>query len=664
MPPIARDRTQGQDQNQGRITPAGDTPETAAVAPERRFPDALRGMLPHIPDEPGVYLMRDAAAGVIYVGKARSLRKRLSSYVSASVKSDMKTGVLVKKIADIETIVTASEKEALILESTLIKRYRPRYNVTLKDDKRYPSLRLDAAHPYPRLSIVRKPKRDGALYFGPYASAHAVRQTLKIINKTFKLRKCTDREFRLRTRPCLHCQMQGCLAPCCRDVDRKEYAEMVREVVLFLKGRTPDLIRKIKAEMVAAAEAQDFEMAARLRDKMFALERTIEKQVAVSTDVRDRDVIACARHADLALVTLLCVRGGFLLGSRTFNFTVPIADDRELVSAFIRQYYETTAFIPGEILMTVLPEEARLLEEWLQTLKGQRVVLQHPRRGEKARLLAMAAQNAAKELEERRAAGAERGDLLRRLQERLQLDRLPARIECFDNSNLAGTAAVSSMVVFVDGEPDKTAYRRYRIRNVSGPDDYAAMSEVLRRRLAGGATAPPDLLIVDGGKGQLNIALAVVAELGLEGRFEVIGIAKKDVRRGETADKVFKPGRANPVNFRRDADLLLFIERIRDEAHRFAVGYHRQERGKQALNSVLDDIPGVGQARKRALLKHFKSVRLMREASIEDLCAVNGIHRQLAQTIKGHLLSDGAPWSSEPFEERDGPGSVSGQGAQ
>ena len=631
------------DRTKVRTEPVGDSPapETLDDTPGRQSLDDLRGMLPHLPGEPGVYLMRDAAGAVIYVGKARSLRKRLSSYFSGSGKPDIKTAVLIKKIADIETIVTASEKEALILESNLIKRHRPRYNVILKDDKRYPSLRLDVTHPYPRLSIVRKPKKDGALYFGPYASAHAVRQTLKIINKTFKLRKCTNREFTIRTRPCLHCQMQGCLAPCCRDVKREEYTEMVREVVLFLKGRTPDLIRKIKAEMVAAAERQDFEKAARLRDKMFALERTVEKQVAVSTDVKDRDVIACARSAELSLVTLLSVRGGFLLGSRTFNFTAPIVDDPELISAFIRQYYETAQFIPNEILIPVFPEETTLLEEWLQAVKGTRVVLRRPRRGEKARLLAMAVQNAAKELEEHLARETDRGDLLQRLQKRLQLDRLPTRIECYDNSNLGGSAAVSSMVVFIDGEPDKNAYRRYRIRDVSGPDDYATMNEVLRRRLERDATVPPpDLLIVDGGKGQLNIALAVVADLGLKGRFDLIGIAKKDAQRGETADKIFKPARANPVNFGREADLLLFLQRIRDEAHRFAVAYHRKQRGKLALSSVLDVIPGVGKARKRALLKHFKSVRLIREASVEDLCCVKGIHRQLAQKIREHLHPD------------------------
>jgi excinuclease ABC subunit C len=371
---------------------------------------------------------------------------------------------------------------------------------------------------------------------------------------------------------------------------------------------------------------------------MFALERTVEKQVAVTTDVKDRDVIACARSAGFSLVMLLFVRGGFLLGSRTFNFTATIADDPELISAFIRQYYETAQFIPNEILIPVLPEESTLLEEWLQTVKGTRVVLHRPRRGEKARLLAMAAQNAAKELEEHLARETDRGDLLQRLQKRLQLGRLPTRIECYDNSNLGGSAAVSSMVVFIDGEPDKNAYRRYRIRNVSGPDDYATMNEVLRRRLERDATAPPpDLLIVDGGKGQLNIALAVVADLGLEGRFDLIGIAKKDAQRGETADKIFKPGRANPLNFGREADLLLFLQRIRDEAHRFAITYHRRVRGRQTIVSQLDGVPGIGPKRRSSLLKHFGSIDAIRAASIDELAAAPSMTRKAAEQLKMSL---------------------------
>ncbi len=620
-------------------------PADTADREEKPDLDELREALTRVSDGPGVYLMRAIDDEIIYVGKARSLKKRLGSYFSKAGRLDIKTEVLIRKIADFETIVTSSEKEALILESNLIKRHRPRYNVDLKDDKRYPLLRLDLTHPYPRLSMVRKPKKDGALYFGPYASAHAVRQTLKVINKTFMLRKCSEREFKIRTRPCLHCQMQGCLAPCCRDVDRDTYDNMVKEVILFLKGKTPVLIRDIKKQMLAAAGIHDFEHAARLRDKMFALEKTIEKQVAVSTDFKDRDVIACARTPDFSLVTTLFIRGGFLQGTRTFTFSATIADDSELIAAFIRQYYETAQFVPNEILVQNVPEDASFLEERLCELKGAKVRIRRPLRGAKTRLVAMAIQNVEQDLGEKTESLSGRRAMIQRLQKRLRLQRIPLRIECFDNSNLAGTLSVASMVVFGDGKPDKEAYRLYRIKDVRGPDDYAMMNEVLRRRFTGheASTPYPDLLIVDGGKGQLNIACAVIADLGLKDRFDIIGIAKKDADRGESEDKIYKAGRANPVNFGRDADLLLFIQRIRDEAHRCAISYHRKKRGKQAIQSTLDQIPGVGKKRKTVLLKHFKSIRRMREATLEELRAVPGIHCQLAQTIREHLLKPGTP---------------------
>ena len=616
----------------------------------------IREMLARAQPLPGVYIMRNAEGEVIYVGKARNLRKRLASYAKPPDQADIKTAVLVKKIDDVETIVTATEKEALILESNLIKKYRPRYNVTLKDDKRYPALRLDPHHPYPRLSIVRKMKKDGALYFGPYSSAHAVRQTLKIINKTFMLRKCTEREFKTRTRPCLHCQMQACLAPCCRDVDRKVYEEMVKEVILFLKGRTPDLIKKIKGEMLAAAGDQDFERAARLRDKMFALEKTIEKQVVVSPDFKDRDVIATAKSDSMSLMMLMTVRAGFLQGSRCVTFNETFVNDEKIVEAFILQHYDKAHFIPKEILTPVDLEDKLILQERLARLKGEKVALLFPRRGEKAKLLQMAVQNAEKELAARLAAESRYADLLLRLQKRLKLAQVPLRIECFDNSNLAGTEPVSAMVVFEDAKPAKQHYRTYRIENVAGPDDYAFMDEVLRRRFGkDDASAPyPDLLVLDGGKGQLNIALAVLKELQLEGCFDLIGIAKKDSRKGETQDKIFKPFRSNPVSFGKETDLLLFLQRVRDEAHRFAVSFHRRRRRKTAVQSSLDGIPGIGPKRKEVLLKHFKSVHNLRSAGVEEIASVPGIHRQLAETIKEALLDDfQGPRQSDETPEKD-----------
>jgi excinuclease ABC subunit C len=597
----------------------------------------LQAELPRLPVSAGVYLMRDAAGEVIYVGKAGNLKKRLGAYVknTGSGRKDTKTEVLIRKIAAVETIVTASEKEALILESNLIKRYRPRYNVDLKDDKRYPSLRLDTRHPYPRLSIVRKIKKDGAMYFGPYASAQAVRKTLKIINKNFKIRKCSDREFKTRTRPCLHCQMQGCTAPCCREVDVDTYAELVNEVVLFLKGRTPDLIHKIRQEMMEAAGEQDFERAAVLRDRVFALQRTLEKQSAVTTDFKDRDVIAAAGSLGLALVTMMTVRGGFLQGSRSYPINETLSNEAEVVAAFIRQYYERASFVPDEILVSAAPDDAALIEQWLRSVKKQRVRLIHPRRGEKARLLKMATENAAKELSEQLTARAAKLDFLHRLSKRLHLSAIPRRIECFDNSTLFGAQPVASMVVFTDGRPDPSAYRRYQIRSVSVPDDYASMHEVLVRRLGKGAASEPfpNLLMVDGGKGQLGIALAVVSELNLQKGIDLIAIAKRDEKREEKLDKIFLPKRTNPVQFGRDSDLLLFLQHIRDEAHRFAVDYHRRRRKKKTLQSALDSVPGVGPRRRQHLLRRFKSVGNIRNTTVEELSGLPGISRNLAERI-------------------------------
>lgn len=590
------------------------------------------------PMAPGVYLLKDASGTILYVGKARHLKKRLASYSKAAHQMDIKTEALVDKIVDLETIITGSEKEALILESNLIKKHRPRYNVELKDDKRYPSLHLDLKEEYPRFKVVRKIGLDGGLYFGPFASAHSVRETLKIINRTFKLRKCKAGEFRTRTRPCLHCQMDGCLAPCCRDVPPEKYREQVNEAVLFLKGRTQDLLRKIRGDMQAAAAAQAFEKAARLRDKLFSIERTIEKQIAVTTDFKDRDVFAIASSATDIMFTVLAVRGGFLSGARHYPFPGTLATDSEALGEFIRQYYGGHHFIPQEVLSAELLEDAVLIAEWLSTTKTRKVTLHHPRRGQKRRLVEMAIRNAETELKSYLDSRKTEMMLLNRLRYRLKLNSTPIRIECFDNSNLAGRQPVAGMVVFEKGQPSKSAYRKYRLKSVTIPDDYAAMAEVLHRRFKKPTPSEklPDLLMVDGGKGQLNIAVTLLAELGLSGRIDVIGIAKRDEKKGEVQDKVFKPGRANPVSFGRDADLLLFLERIRDEAHRFAIRFHRHRRAKSALVSRLDAIPGIGPQRRKTLLRHFKSIANIRAAQIEEISALPGFYLELAERVKAH----------------------------
>jgi len=602
----------------------------------------IQAKLSRVTSEPGVYVMKDAGEKVLYVGKARNLKKRLASYFSASHAAsrqpDRKTRVLIKKIADFETIITGTEKEALILESNLIKRYKPRYNVILKDDKRYPSLRLDTGSPYPNLTIVRKIEKDGALYFGPFTSASAVHQTLKVIHKTFRLRKCKTKAFTKRSRPCLNHQMDACLAPCCLDVEQARYNDIVKEVILLLKGRTPELIKKIKKEMLSAAKAHNYEKAAVLRDRMFALQKTLEKQVAVTTDFTDRDVLAIARSAEYDLVSILYVRGGFLLGARHFSFSENISNEGEIVSTFIRQYYEKTPFVPQEILVPTLPGDTPLLEELLRGYKGQTVRILKPQRGPKARLIKMAVQNAQNSLKNITAAVAKDKDLLIRLQKRLKMGKVPERIECIDNSNLAGTGAVAAMIVFEKAKPKKSSYRKYRIKTVAVHDDYAYMAEVLKRRFGKGPQSKPypDLLIIDGGKGHLNIAVAVIKELKLDGNFTIIGIAKKDAKKGEIHDKIYKPRQANPVNMGRQGDLLLFLQRIRDEAHRFAISFQRKRRSKAMLRSALDSIPGVGKKRKAALLKHFKSIKKIRGATVEELSAVPGISPKVAENVHRH----------------------------
>ncbi|NQT10447.1 MAG: excinuclease ABC subunit UvrC [Desulfobacteraceae bacterium] len=595
-----------------------------------------------VSSKPGVYMMKNARGKVVYVGKAGNLHKRISSYFMRPAQQDNKTRALVDKISTFETIITKTEKEALILESTLIKQYKPRYNIVLKDDKRYPCLRLEIDQSYPGLSIVRKIKKNGSIYFGPFTSSQAVRQTLNIINKTFKLRKCKTKEFKNRSRPCLNFQIKACLAPCCLNVDENAYNEMVKEVTQFLKGKTPVLINRIKKEMSIAAEALEFERAAELRDKISDLEKTLEKQVVVATDFIDRDILGIAGTDEFSIITLLFIRGGCLLGMRHFSFSETMSTNAELIRSFIRQYYEKTPFIPREILVPISIEDNSLLEDWLRSIKGKKVSIIHPKQGEKVRLLKMASLNAENRLKEQIASLADEMDLLARLQRRLKMDRVPKRIECFDNSNISGKEPVAGMVVFEQAKPKKSSYRKYKIKGVFKPDDYACMYEVLKRRYAKAEESMPypDALLVDGGKGQLNIAVTVIKELEIEGRFSIIGIAKKDKKRGEPTDKIYLPGRVNPVNFGREGDLLLFLQRIRDEAHRFAISFHRKRRGKASLHSVLDTIPSVGKKRKEILLKHFKSVKKIQAATIEELSALPGISHAVAKAVKSVYRQD------------------------
>ena len=586
---------------------------------------------------PGVYLMKDAKGLIIYVGKAANLKKRLSSYFKKQWQADAKTRALVEKIARFETIVTKTEKEALILESSLIRRHKPRYNIVLKDDKRYPWLRLDIKDSYPNLTVVRKTPDDGAFYFGPYTSVASARETFRIVKKTFKLRKCKTRSFKNRVRPCINFQMHSCFGPCCFQVDKKLYEEVVNEVKLFLKGRASDLIQRIKKDMFSASESQEYEKAANLRDKMVAIQKTLEKQVVATGDSQNRDVLGLARTPEASVITLVRIRGGYVSGTRNYTFTETLSDNGEMIAAFISQYYETAHFMPEQILVTDLTQDISLIKETLTNMNGRKVDILKPLRGEKAGILKMAVKNAEKHLKEHIASVENKARLVTRLKQQLRMSEIPVRIECFDNSNIAGSSPVAGMVVFQNGAPAKSSYRKYKIKTVSVPDDYKSMAEILKRRYGKGEKSKPfpDLLMVDGGKGQLNIAMSVLSELGLDHEFQVIGIAKKDEARGETQDKIYKPARANPVNISKD--VLFFLQRIRDEAHGFAIAFHRKHRTKIAMRSELDTVPGIGPKRRTVLLRHFKSINRIREASLQEISDLPGMSLKAAQDVKSYL---------------------------
>jgi excinuclease ABC subunit C len=606
----------------------------------------LQDKLDTLPSGPGVYLMKDAAGTILYVGKGKDLRKRVLSYFREKEHQSPKTRVLISKISDLEFILTGSEKEALILESNLIKRHRPRYNVILRDDKRYLVLRLDPKEEYPRLSLVRRIRQDGAHYFGPYASANAVRQTLKVLHGMFPLRQCSGTKFRQRGRPCLNHQMGRCLGLCVGAISPEEYGPVVEQAVLFLKGRTQDLQEKLRQEMERAADRLEFEKAAMYRDRLNAVEKTLEKQLMVSARFRDQDVVGTHEAGDNLGLAVLFVRGGRMVGSRCFVFKKPQSSSSEVVRAFILQYYEQGKPIPEEILTSEPLLEQELLAEWLSDLKGKRVGVRLPKRGEGRQLLALAAHNAANYLRSEMTRATDPMPALDRLRQRLGLESIPHRLECIDISNFRGKFPVGSLVVFRDGEPDKSAYRRYRIKTVHRIDDTAMMAEVLNRRFTDVRKEQvlPDLLVLDGGKAQLNQALAVLRELELADFVPVVALAKKPrttTQAEENAtDRLYLPGRKNPLELKKDPPLLFLLGRLRDEAHRFAISYYQKRHRKQTLQSRLDEIRGIGPKRRRNLIRFFGSVKRLAEAQVEEISQVPGISITLADSIYTALRED------------------------
>ncbi len=626
------------------------------------FPDHIRTQIETMPRKPGVYLMHDAAGTVIYVGKAVDLRARVRSYFHTSAWENPKVRAIVSEIADLDFIVTDSELEALILEANLIKQHRPRYNVRLKDDKRYPYIKITWADPFPKVLITRRMEQDGGRYFGPFTSASAVHRTLDLLRKSFPYLTCNRGITGRDRRPCLYYDIKLCLGPCIGAVTQEEYRAMIRGLARFLEGRSEEVIADLEARMGAAAHEWDFEQAASLRDQLQAVLHIVERQKIVSSAGADQDVIAFAREEGDACVQVFFIRGGKLLGREYFVLEgAQDEDEREVMAAFLKQFYEEAAYVPPEVLLPEQIEEALVIEQWLKGKRGAKVTLRVPRRGHKRELVALAAENAAETLAALRAqwqADAHKHEqALTELQESLYLPTPPARIECYDISTTQGTEIVGSMVVFVHGVPRKSAYRRFVVRNVQGQDDYASMREVLQRRFrrwqmatsasSEGGTEPlppgggskagikgwaklPDLLIVDGGRGQLSVAVEVLRKFDLLARVPVAGLAKQ-------REEIFLPGRTRPVLLPRRSQGLFLVQRVRDEAHRFAITHHRARRRKAGVASQLDSIPGVGPARRKALLKAFGSLGAIRVASVEQLAAVPGIPRAVAQAVKEHL---------------------------
>ncbi|MFQ5616924.1 MAG: excinuclease ABC subunit UvrC, partial [Anaerolineales bacterium] len=594
---------------------------------------------------------------IIYVGKAVNLRNRVRSYFHASAQQNVKTRHLVRRIADIEWIVVGSELEALILEMNLIKRHRPHYNVRMKDNKRYPYVKVHWADSFPKVTVTRNMQNDGSRYFGPYTSVWAVHQTLDVLRKIFPYLTCDRTITGQDERACLYYDIKLCNAPCIGKMSREEYRQMITDLMAFLDGRTDGIMGRLRVEMQQASDELRFEQAAVTRDKLRAIEEVVKRQkVIFSSDYVDSDVIAMARSDKEACVQVFFIRGGKLIGREYFLMEgTDDAPDAEVMGGFLEQFYVQAPKVPPQVLLPHEVEEANIIRQWLKSKRGgEKVELFVPREGQQKGLVEMAAENAADTLAALRsqweADRHRQTQSLAEIQEALGMSTPPIRIECYDISNTQGTATVGSMVVFERGVPNKKLYRRFNIRTVTGPDDFASMEEVLTRRFrrwqaaqeAAKDTKPggkkpdqafaklPELLIVDGGKGQLSRAVAVLERFDLFGRFKVVGVAKRE-------EEIFAPGNPNPIILPRSSQGLFLVQRVRDEAHRFAITTHRRRRDKMGLASRLDAIPGIGPARRRALLKHFGSIENIQLASLEALTAVQGINDHIARNIKSYL---------------------------
>jgi excinuclease ABC subunit C len=625
----------------------------------------LEAKLKALPARPGCYVFRDAAGAALYIGKAKSLRSRVRSYFQeGQVDARGFIPLLQKHLADFDTLVTSTEKEAAILENNLIKESRPRYNVKLRDDKEFLTLRLSLDHAWPRLELVRRPAADKARYFGPYHSATAARRTLNLIEKHFQLRTCTDRELVRRSRPCLQYQIKRCLAPCVYEVDGARYGEQVRAVSLFLDARHDELTRELEARMAEAAEGMEYELAALYRDQIRAVGLVREAQRVVAVSDRDQDVLGVYREGDLVELSLLSVRRGRVIDASSFSHKKVGLPDDELVGSFLREHYGaeglSAGLIPDEVLVPLLPEGAAGVAEWLTDRRqaiasedgsrARKVEIVAPERGPRRQLLELAVDNARHAFEEKRRSAEDMDARLEQLQERLRLPVVPRRIECVDISHLGGQDTVGAIVALRDGVPDKKRYRTYHVKGVSDGDDYGAMYEVLARRFRRGRAAEdadektewglPDLMVVDGGRGQLAVALAAAGDLGLH-ELAVVGLAKEreNPLGVKVVDRVYLPGQKNPIALRPQSSELFLLARARDEAHRFSNRGRKKQGKKRSFESELDGIRGVGPKTRRALLEALGTVQGVREADDEALLAVPGVSRRTLTALRAHFAA-------------------------
>ena len=614
--------------------------------------------LKSLPSDPGVYLLKDAEGQVLYVGKAVVLKNRVRSYFQAPERLAPKVRAMMRHVVDLEYIVTSTEVEALILEATLIKQMKPHYNIRLKDDKAYPYLRLTWEEDFPRLLIARKPGHDGSRYFGPYPRAQAVRDTIRLLRKIFPIRNCTNQKFKNAARPCLEYHIGHCQGPCQDLVSRVAYRQMMEQVEQFLEGRADEVERDLVKKMGEAADNLEFERAAELRNQVQAIREVREPQKVAAGTERELDAIAWAVDGDEAVVQVFRVRKGRLTGREALTLSgVEGSGEAALAEAFLTQYYANAQEVPPELLLQAVPDNVGQMGEWLRERRGGAVSIRVPQRGEKAQLLAMVRKNAEMardeglRRQERQEAHVQEG--LLGLQHALGLSSIPHRMECYDISNTQGTESVASMVVFTDGKPDKSQYRRFKIKTVEGPNDFASMYEVIGRRFRHRELAEdnpnlkrfaqtPDLVIIDGGRGQLGYAARAMRELGV-GDIAVFGLAKQH-------EWLFEPDGPNPIILDRDSEALKMLQHLRDEAHRFAITFHRQLRSRRNLKSLLDDVPGIGPKRKKTLLRAYPDLQAIQAATVEDLGHLPGMSKAAAESVLTYLRRQETPAAerSEP----------------